>query len=170
MVSDCDDRRGFYACEFFPFRGCCAATSGWRLGTGRSNLEGNAIQTETQCKPYRTKFQAPAFSALTDIGTSPCAVMKIIGICMPHWARRFWKSNPLICGSLTSRTRQPGPAMLPLPRNSPPVAKDHQCRVRPDAREPCREFAVAAKCVHVFVGSQKGILKRDFCIFSVSND
>src|SRR6516165_10802945 len=52
------------------------------------------------------KSIAPAFMALTDIGTSPCPVIKMIGILMPKRLSSACRSKPLNRGSLMSKTRQ----------------------------------------------------------------
>src|ERR1700726_1251815 len=39
------------------------------------------------------------------MGMSPCAVIKMMGICLPVSVNRRWKSRPLICGSRTTCER-----------------------------------------------------------------
>ena len=66
---------------------------------------------------------APAFMARTDICTSACPVMKMMGTSTSAEIRRCCSSNPLWPGSLTSRTRQDGASGRPSPEGN---------RVRPD--------------------------------------
>src|SRR6266446_6359715 len=56
--------------------------------------------------------------ARTDIGMSPCPVIKMMGMGMPDSASLRWKSSPLIPGSLTSSTRQLGTSSRAFCRNS----------------------------------------------------
>ncbi len=49
---------------------------------------------------------APPFIACTDIGMSPCPVMKMIGSSLFAAASSRWKSRPPFPGNLTSSTRQ----------------------------------------------------------------
>src|ERR1700690_3094654 len=53
---------------------------------------------------------APAFMAREVMGTSPCAVIKMMGIVIPARASDSWKSRPLAPGSRMSSTRQLGVA------------------------------------------------------------
>src|SRR6266852_2798868 len=64
------------------------------------------------------KTTAPAFIAWTVIGTSPCPVMKMIGMPRRSAAMRFWSSRPLSPGSRISSTRQLGTRAGELPRKS----------------------------------------------------
>src|SRR5882757_4751929 len=49
--------------------------------------------------------------ACTDIGISPCPVIKTIGSSLPAAASSRWNSRPLCPGNLTSSTRQLGPSV-----------------------------------------------------------
>ena len=51
---------------------------------------------------------APAFMARTLIGMSPWPVMKMTGRAMPAFTSSSWNASPLLPGSRTSSTRQPG--------------------------------------------------------------
>src|SRR5262245_61473925 len=62
------------------------------------------------------------------MGTSPYAVMKMIGISMFAAASSRWKSRPLCPGSLTSSTRQVGPSGRPDFKNSGSDASALTCR------------------------------------------
>src|SRR5437879_4448860 len=62
--------------------------------------------------------------AFTDIGMSPCPVMKMMGIRTPASANSRCKARPLTPGRVTSKTRQLGPSSGLLRRNSSAVPKD----------------------------------------------
>src|SRR6266478_5958800 len=61
---------------------------------------------------------APAFMAWTDIGMSPCPVMKMIGMSIRSLAMRFCRSRPLRPGRETSSMRQLGTRTRGRLRNS----------------------------------------------------
>jgi Domain of unknown function (DUF4440) len=80
MASDCDDPGVFYAGEFLLRCGRCAATSGCRLGTGSTNLEGGRIAP--QCRPR-------------PCGRKPCDRIQS-GLCKGYGARcaqARWRST-----------------------------------------------------------------------------
>ena len=71
---------------------------------------------------------APALMARTDIGTSPCPVMKMTGRSMFDFAISRWKSSPLKPGSRTSSTMQPGASGRLNCRNSSVEPNDRTFR------------------------------------------
>src|SRR6266446_6607026 len=71
---------------------------------------------------------APAFIAWTVIGTSPCPVMKMIGMSVRSDAISFCNSSPLRSGSETSSTRQLGVAVRGWVRNSAADANVSGCQ------------------------------------------
>src|SRR6266852_1471548 len=71
---------------------------------------------------------APAFIAWTVIGTSPCPVMKMIGMSVRSDAISFCNSSPLRSGREISSTKQLGMVVRGYSRNSPADANVSGCQ------------------------------------------
>src|SRR6185437_13511530 len=72
---------------------------------------------------FSMKSNAPAFIAAMAMGTVPCPVMKMVGICQPRALISCCRSRPVIPGILMSRTRQPPRCASYVFRKSPAEAK-----------------------------------------------
>src|SRR6266446_5760916 len=77
-----------------------------------------AINNTSSSKGLVRNSTAPAFMAWTVIGTSPCPVMKMIGMSVRSDAMSFCNSRPFRSGRETSSTKQFGVAVRGCPRNS----------------------------------------------------
>src|SRR5882724_4371320 len=86
-----------------------------------------ALNSTSSSNGFVKNSTAPAFMACTVIGTSPCPVMKMIGISIRSVAISFCSSRPLSSGRETSSTRQHGATGRGRVRNSSADANVSGC-------------------------------------------
>src|SRR5262249_8127742 len=86
-----------------------------------------ALRSTSSPKGLVRNSTAPAFMALTVVGTSPYPVMNMIEM-PPSWDKRFCRSKPLRSGRLTSSTRQLGVGTRGQARNSCADANVSTCQ------------------------------------------